>query len=54
MSERFCFRHLTSIDGGTALAEKGRVHLVDEDGNKLGKSLNDGFMSYLHESGRLR
>lgn len=50
----FAVSILTSIDGGTALAEKGRVHLVDEDGNNLGESLHDGFVGYLLESGRLR
>lgn len=45
---------LTVLDGGTALAEKGRVYLVDEDGNRLGEGLHDDFFSHLLEAGRLK
>jgi hypothetical protein len=45
---------LTILDGGTALAEKGRVYLVDENGNRLGEGLHDEFVSYLLETDRLK
>jgi hypothetical protein len=38
---------LTIIDGGTALAEQGRIYLVDEKGRKLGEGLHDDFASFL-------
>jgi len=44
---------LTIIDGGTALAEKGRVYLVDQKGTKLGEGLHDEFVEYLMDTGRL-
>ena len=44
---------LTMLDGGTALAEKGRIYLVDEEGNRLGEGLHDEFLGYLIETGRL-
>ena len=44
---------LTILDGGTALAEKGRIYLVDEEGNRLGEGLHDEFVSYLIETDRL-
>ena len=44
---------LTAIDGGTALAEKGRVYLLDEDGNCLGEGLHEDFGLHLMETGRL-
>jgi hypothetical protein len=40
---------LTLIDGGTALAEQGRIYLVDEKGRKLGEGLHDDFASFLLE-----
>lgn len=54
-----CFRGiivsvLTALDGGTALAEKGRVYLVDEDGNRLGEGLHDDFVGHLLDSGRFK
>ena len=49
----FAVSLLTTLDGGTALAEKGRVYLVDEDGNALGNGLHDDFVSHLLDSGRL-
>lgn len=50
----FAVSILTSVDGGTALAEKGRVYLVDEDGDRLGEGLHDDFVSHLLDTGRLR
>ena len=44
---------LTVLDGGTAAAEKGRVSLVDERGQRLGEGLHDEFVAYLMETGRL-
>ena len=54
-----CFRgiavsFLAILDGGTKLAEDGRVYVVDQDGNRLGEGLHDEFVSYLIESGRMR
>lgn len=53
-----CFRgfavsFLTILDGGTALAEKGGIAVVDENGNPLGRGLHDDFVGYLIDSGRL-
>lgn len=50
----FAVSILTAIDGGTALAEKGRVHLVDSDGGCLGEGLHDDFVGYLLDSGRIQ
>jgi hypothetical protein len=44
---------LTTLDGGTALAEKGRIYLVDERGKRLGEGLHDDFVSFLIDSRRL-
>lgn len=44
----------TILDGGTKLAEDGRIYIVDQDGNRLGEGLHDEFVSYLIESGRMR
>ena len=54
-----CFRGLlvsilTILDGGTALAEKGRLYLTDENGSKLGEGLHEKFVSYLIDTGRLK
>lgn len=35
---------LTILDGGTKLAEKDLVYLVDEAGNRMGNGLHDDFM----------
>lgn len=43
----------TALDGGTALAEKGRIYLVDENGRMLGEGLHEDFVAYLIKSGRL-
>ena len=50
----FAVSILTAIDGGTALAEKGRVHLVDSDGVGLGEGLHEEFVGYLLDSGRIQ
>ncbi|WP_418646897.1 hypothetical protein ACNQFN_15115 [Thauera butanivorans] len=50
----FAISVLTAIDGGTALAEKGRVYVVDGDGNSLGEGLHDDFVSHLLNTGRLK
>lgn len=44
---------LTTFDGGTALAQKGSVRLVDESGQMLSNDLHNEFASYLIETGRL-
>ena len=44
---------LTTIDGGTYLAEKNLIKLVDEQGQSLGSDLHNDFMLYLMETGRL-
>ena len=44
---------LTALDGGTSLAEKGRLYVVDERGNRLGDGLHEDFVGYLMETGRL-
>jgi hypothetical protein len=42
-----------ALDGGTSLAEKGRLYVVDERGNRLGEGLHEDFVGYLLETGRL-
>ena len=44
---------LTIFDGGTKLAECGRIYVVDENGDRLGEGLHDDFVSYLLDSGRM-
>ena len=44
---------LTAMDGGTSLAGKGRLYVVDERGNRLGEGLHDDFVGYLMDTGRL-
>ena len=53
-----CFRglghsFLVALDGGTALAEKGRLYVVDEHGSRVGEGLHDDFVGYLIDTGRL-
>lgn len=53
-----CFRglghsFLVALDGGTALAEKGRLYVVDEHGRRVGEGLHDDFVGYLIDTGRL-
>ncbi|MDP2229085.1 MAG: hypothetical protein Q8J78_16595 [Moraxellaceae bacterium] len=50
----FAVSILTSIDGGTTLAEKGRIYLVDADGKSLGDGLHDAFVRHLLDTGRLK
>ncbi|WP_431128879.1 hypothetical protein [Variovorax paradoxus] len=45
---------LTALDGGTALAQKGRLYVVDEEDNRLGEGLHDDFVGHLFDTGRLR
>lgn len=45
---------LTALDGGTALAEKGRLYVVDKEGTRLGEGLHDDFVGHLLDTGRLR
>lgn len=45
---------LTTIDGGTASAEVGRVELTDVDGHVLAEGLHERFVDYLFDSGRLQ
>ena len=49
----YCVSLLTALDGGTALADKGRIYLVDERDNHLGEGLHDDFVGYLMDTGRL-
>lgn len=54
-----CFRGLlvsvlSIIDGATEMAEKGRVHLVNEDDESLGEGLHQEFVNYLFDTGRLK
>jgi hypothetical protein len=44
---------LTIMDGGSALSEKGRLYVVDEDGARIGEGLHDDFVSHLIAIGRL-
>lgn len=44
---------LTILDGGTKMAETGRLHLVDDAGNSLGEGLNERFYAHLFETGRM-
>jgi len=41
------------MDGGTALAEKGRLYVVDEHGRRIGEGLHEDFVRYLMDTGRL-
>ncbi|WP_136520614.1 hypothetical protein [Cellulomonas telluris] len=45
---------LAAVDGATASAEVGRVHLVDSDGRELAEVLHEAFVQHLAETGRLR
>jgi hypothetical protein len=50
----FAVSMLTALDGGTALAEKGRLYLVDETGQRLGEGLHSEFVGYLMDTDRLK
>jgi hypothetical protein len=43
---------LATIDGATALAERFRLDLVDEEGMSLGDELHEGFIAHLFDTGR--
>ena len=49
----FAVSILTGLDGGTALAEKGRIYVVDGNGEKLGEGLHNEFVGHLIDTGRL-
>jgi hypothetical protein len=44
---------LSTIDGGTASAEVGRVGLTDAEGQALAEGLHELFVDYLFDTGRL-
>ncbi len=44
---------LVIVDGGTASAEIGRVHLTDTEGHELAEGLHELFVDHLIETGRL-
>lgn len=50
----FAVSILSTIDGGTVLAEKGRISLVNEDGESLGEGLHDDFVGHLFDTDRLQ
>jgi hypothetical protein len=45
---------LVVFDGGTKLAEKTNLNIVDDSGQSLPKNLHEEFVSYLMETGRLK
>ena len=45
---------LVVFDGGTKLAEKTNLKIVDDDGQVLPRNLHEEFISYLLETGRLK
>lgn len=49
----FVVSFLTILDGGTSLAEKQRIMLVDEKGEVLGEELHQEFINYLFQTGRM-
>lgn len=50
----FAVSLLTVLDGGSSLAGKGRLYLVDERGQRLGEGLHNDFVGYLMDTGRLK
>jgi hypothetical protein len=42
-----------SIDGGTALADRLRLSLIDHDGQEVAPSLHEAFAEHLAKSGRI-
>lgn len=44
---------LTTIDGGTASAEVGRIELTDAEGEILAAGLHELFVDHLFDTGRL-
>lgn len=49
----FAVSFLTTIDGGTWLAEHTRISLIDNDGNALGAALHEAFVAHLLSTGRM-
>lgn len=49
----FAVAFLTALDGGTALANKGRIYVVDETDVRLGEGLHQDFVGHLLDTGRL-
>ena len=45
---------LVVLDGGTKLAERTNLSIVDDMGHTLPKNLHEEFVSYLFETGRLK
>ena len=45
---------LVTFDGGTALSEESSLEIVNEHGQTLPKNLNELFISFLIETGRLK
>ena len=45
---------LVVSDGGTKLAEKTNLRIIDDDGQVLPRNLHEEFVSYLLETGRLK
>jgi len=50
----FAVSFLTIIDGGTALAQETRLHIVDENGKSLGEGLHELFIGHLLDTGRMK
>ena len=44
---------LVAIDGGSASAEVGRLHLTDEHGRTLDGALHELYVDYLFDTGRM-
>lgn len=49
----FAVSFFTCLDGGTALAEKGRIYVTDETGRRLGEGLHLAFVGHLMDTNRL-
>jgi hypothetical protein len=47
--ETYAHSLLVAIDGGTALAEKGLIDLVDEEGNSRGDGLHEEMFGFLDD-----
>ncbi len=45
---------LVILDGGTKMAETGRLHLVDGSGTSIGEGLHERFHDHLFETGRMK
>jgi hypothetical protein len=49
----FAVSILTVLDGGTALSEKGRLYVVDENGTRIGEGLHGEFVGHLLDTRHL-